>query len=135
MKKTLFILVLLSAIMATKTVVAQNCVIHLFSKGWQTKVYVNDKLITGLNKDEALEYTVPAKGRAIITVKFADNANADITVDTEKDSDVYILAYRSAGGLMFGYGSGMASKTKIIDLKEWTKETKNFKDLITMKQE
>lgn len=128
MKKTFLILLVLSTMALTKTVVAQTCTIHLFSKGWQTKVYMNDVLVTGLNKDEALEYIVPAKGRAALTVKFNEGASAELTVDTEKDEDVYIIAYRMVYPIV-------ASKTKVVDLKEWNKESKNFKDLINMTAE
>jgi len=125
MKKPLLFLLVLAGMAMANSAMAQTCTIHLFSKGWQTKVYMNDQLVTGLNKDEALEYTVPANGRAAISIKFNEGAAAEVTVDTEKDSDVYIIAYRMVYPIV-------ASKTKIVDLKEWNKESKNFKDLVQM---
>jgi|GEM_PF-3933002 len=131
MKKILFLLLALIGVGFTDSAMAQNaCTIHLFSKGSPSKIYVNDQLITGLNKDEALEYTLPANGRAVISVRFNNDGSAEVTVDTEKDSDAYVIAYSVYTAS--GTSGGTRGFSKIVDLEKWNKESKNFKDLVKL---
>src|SRR5690606_39046264 len=117
MKKILFLFLVLIGMVLTDSAMAQNtCTIHLFSKGSPSKIYVNDQLITGLNKNEALEYTLPAGGRAVISVRFNNDASAEVTVDTEKASDAYIIAYMRAISNGTTTSSSLIGMTKIVDL-------------------
>lgn len=126
MKKLFIMLVAIAAMGISKEVAAQGtCTIHLFSKGWASTIKANDVFLVGLNKDEALEYTVPAKGRITLMATFADNFSTTVTVDTEKDSDVYIIIYEMVYPMRLG-------KNKIVNEKEWNKESKNFKSVVTM---
>ncbi|OJX34938.1 MAG: hypothetical protein BGO87_09360 [Flavobacteriia bacterium 40-80] len=133
MKKTLFLFLMLLGVVFTDSAMAQNtCTIHLFSKGSPSKIYVNDQLVTGLNKDEALEYTLPANGRAVVSVRFNNDASAEVTVDTEKDSDAYIIAYVRAISNGSTISSSLIGLTKIVDIEKWNKKSKNFKDLVKL---
>ena len=108
-------------------VIGQNasgeCTIHVFCKGWAASVYVNDSLITGLNKDEALEYKLPAKGRSTLKIQFADMFSTTLAIDTKKQPHYYVIAYEMIYPVR-------AAKNKIVDAGEWKKESKNFADLV-----
>lgn len=125
MKKLFLLALLVTAGSLFKTAAAQSCVVHIFSKGWSSKIYVDDKLLTGLNKDEALEYTITDGKRHTFSAKFADNFSIDFTVKTEDATDLYYIVYEMIYPIR-------AAKNKEIKDKEWNKESKNFLDLIQM---
>ena len=128
MKNLFLILFIFCFSLAAKNANAQaaatgECTIHIFLKGQVGQVYVHDSLIMGMNKDEALEYKMTAKGRESFSIKLDDIYGTSLTVDTKKQPHYYIIVYKTLYPMP-------GARNKIVDAAEWKKESKNFKELI-----
>lgn len=120
--KNYFILLVffLSMLFGAKTVVGEGSfkTLHVMSKGFPTKVYLNSKMIVGLNKDEALEYKLYSTGRLTINA-----LSSQRSIEIADSNDYYIIAFFS------GFGIGM----KEVNYKEWRRERNNI--VYTVKEE
>jgi len=97
--------------------------IHVMSKGWTSKIYFNDIFISGLNKDEALEYKTKAHGRVSITMtsSFGHRLSASFEIG---NADAYVV------NQIF-----MAPDLYIVDASRWQKERKNFTNVISKEED
>ncbi|HLP52621.1 MAG TPA: serine protease [Chitinophagales bacterium] len=100
---------------------AQNdyATIHIMSKGMPSRIYMNDELVTGLNKDEALEYKIKSRGRITIT-GLMSYGRAEGAVEVKDGLDIYIVIY----------GTSFTN----ADLKRWEKEKKNFVSTVVLEE-
>lgn len=96
----------------------ENGTVFLMSKGMPGSIYVGEKKITSLNKDEALEYKMISRGRITFNVVSYYGAH-QVSVEVTDSSVIYLLAYW--GGI------------KVIDAKEWYRERNNI--LKTIKEQ
>lgn len=89
------------------------------SKAMPSRIYMNDELVTGLNKNEALEYKINSRGRVTITALLS-NGRAEGTIEVKDGSQFYIVIY----------GDQFIN----TNFKRWEKEWDNFVNTVQLEE-